>query len=116
MNSQISANKQAIAAVQTDVAGIKDGTTAVGNALKLNGKLDTEFASAGAVTTLQGYFTEGKANTALNAEQLEGHGASYFATATDLSGATDRIGVLESKKYVLEDDELILDCGTSSGL
>ena len=116
MNSQISANKNAIAAAQTDITGIKDGTTAVGNALKLNGKLDTDFASAGAVTTLQGYFTGGKANTAVNAEQLGGHGAEYFATSTNLTAATDRIGALEGKNYIYEEDELILDCGTSSGL
>ena len=116
MNSQINTNKGAIATIQTDVSGIKDGTTLVGNAAKLNGKPDTAFASAESVTILQGYFTGGKANTAVNAEQLGGHGADYFATATDLSGATDRIGTLEGKKYVYEDDELILDCGTSSGL
>lgn len=109
MNSQITANKESI-------EDIKDGTILVGNAAKLNGKTDAAFASAESVTTLQGYFTGGKANTAVNAEQLGGHDASYFATATNLTAATDRIGALEGKNYIYEEDELILDCGTSSGL
>lgn len=41
------------------------------------------FASESSVTTLQGYFTNGVAN---NAAQLDGHSASYFATAAALSG------------------------------
>lgn len=39
------------------------------------------------ISTLQGYFTGGKANTAINAEQLGGHGVEYFATADALNGA-----------------------------
>lgn len=56
-------------------------------------------ANANAISTLQGYFTGGKAN---NADKLDEHDSSYFATAANLNNLVTRVTVAEGEIDTLQ--------------
>ena len=53
------------------------------------------------ITTLEGYFTNGKAN---DADKLDGNNSDYFATATDVGGLTTRMTAAEGRLATAEND------------
>ena len=57
------------------------------------------FAMQQDIVTLNSYFTNGVAN---NAAQLDGHSASYFATATSVTDLTTRVTSLESMFEIVD--------------
>lgn len=57
--------------------------------------------AANKITTLEGYFTNGKAN---DADKLDGNNSDYFATATDVGGLTTRMTAAEGRLATAEND------------
>ena len=67
----------------SDIYGALHGNAdTASDADKLDGHDSSYFGTASAVSTLQGYFTNGVAN---NADKLDGNDSSYFATASAVS-------------------------------
>lgn len=56
-------------------------------------------ANATAISTLQGYFTSGVAN---NADKLDGHDSSYFATAANFNSLVTRVTTAEGEIDTLQ--------------
>lgn len=73
---------------KVDVSGFVEKTTKIAGIDLQDDITTTELKSALGVSTLEGYFTDGVAN---NADKLDGHDSSYFATATALNGKQDKI-------------------------
>ena len=73
---------------KVDVSGFVEKTTTIAGIDLQDNITATELKSALGVSTLEGYFKDGVAN---NADKLDGHDSSYFATATALGNKQDKI-------------------------
>lgn len=126
----------------TDISGLKDGTVAAGNASKLNGQVASYYATASAledakesiteaegrldavegkattnasnITTLQGYFSDGKAKTAAVAD------SANSVTWANVSGKPSSFTPSAHTHKVAEISDLtteifVLDGGDSNG-
>lgn len=79
---------------------ISGHTTQISNhAARLNLVEKNATDNATAISTLQGYFTSGVAN---NADKLDGHDSSYFATAANFNSLVTRVTTAEGEIDTLQ--------------
>ena len=89
--SEITSTSITLSTLETtkvDISGFVEKTTTIAGIDLQDNITTTELKSALGVSTLEGYFTDGVAN---NADKLDGHDSSYFATATALGNKQDKI-------------------------
>ena len=94
--------------VTTDAYGrVKSGVKTLeisdvtGLSTRLSGIDTTVAGHTTSIATLQGYFTNGKAN---NADKLDGYDSSYFATAANLNSLVTRVTTAEGEIDGLQED------------
>ena len=89
--SEITSTSITLSTLETtkvDISGFVEKTTTIAGIDLQDNITTTELKSALGVSTLEGYFTNGVAN---DADKLDGHDSSYFATATALGNKQDKI-------------------------
>lgn len=89
MNDKISLNTQAIA--KLNGAETIEGSVAHSVKQEADRAKEAEEANASAIETIQGYFDNGVAKNAQDAEKLDGHDSTYFAVKDTVDDALEEV-------------------------
>lgn len=89
MNDKISLNTQAIA--KLNGAETVEGSVAHSVKQEADRAKAAEEANANAIETIQGYFDNGVAKNAQDADKLDGHDSSYYAVKTVVEGSLEEL-------------------------